>query len=131
MLDLITITISLFLIVLTGWIFTTYFIKKDSQKVIREELTNLFDICKKFFISLQNLIRILAIYTLYSEERKVTPVDKTLLKKNEQPLNLVRPMKEIKEQSVEIIDDEEDDNALSSFSPEVVEVINEEEEKVA
>ena len=131
MLDLITIAISLFLIVLTGWIFTTYFIKKDSQKIIREELTNLFDICKKFFISLQNLIRILAIYTLYSEERKVTPVDETLLKKNEQPLNLVRPMKEIKDQSVEIIDDEEDDNALSSFSPEVVEVINEEEEKVA
>ncbi len=131
MLDLITIAISLFLIVLTGWIFTTYFIKKDSQKGIREELTNLFDICKKFFVSLKNLIRILAIYTLYSEERKVTPVDETLLKENEQPLNLVRPMKEIKEQSVEIIDDEEDDNALSSFSPEVVEVINEEEEKVA
>ncbi len=131
MLNLITITISLFLIVLTGWIFTTYFIKKDSQKGIREELTNLFDICKKFFISLKNLIRVLAIYTLNSEERKVTPVDETLLKKNEQPLNLVRPMKEIKDQSVEIIDDEEDDNALSSFSPEVVEVINEEEEKVA
>ena len=131
MLDLITIAISLFLIVLTGWIFTTYFIKKDSQKGIREELTNLFDICKKFFVSLKNLIRILAIYTLYSEERKVTPVDETLLKKNEQPLNLVRPMKEIKDQSVEIIDDEEDDNALSSFSPEVVEVINEDEEKVA
>ena len=131
MLDLITITISLFLIVLTGWIFTTYFIKKDSQKVIREELSNLFDICKKFFVSIKNLVRILAINTLYSEERKVTPVDETLLKKNEQPLNLVRPMKKIKDQSVEIIDDEEDDNALSSFSPEVVEVINEEEEKVA
>ena len=131
MLDLITIAISLFLIVLTGWTFTTYFIKKDSQKIIREELTNLFDICKKFFVSLKNLMRILAIYTLYSEERKVTPVDETLLQKNEQPLNLVRPMKEIKDQSVEIIDDEEDDNALSSFSPEVVEVINEDEEKVA
>ena len=132
MLNLITISISLFLIILTGWTVTTYFIKKDSQEVIKEELTNLFDIGKKLFLSLKNLIRIL-IDTFFSyEDRKATSVIETVLKGNEQPLNLVRPIKEIKDQSVEIRhDDDDDDDALLSFSPEVVEVINEEEEKVA
>ena len=128
MLNLITISISLFLIILTGWTVTTYFIKKDSQEVIREELTNLFDICKKFFLSLKNLIGILTSTSLSPEERETIPVEETLSKKDEQLLNVVQPINEIKEQSVEV---KHDDDALSSFSPEVVEVINEEEEKVA
>ncbi len=130
MLNLITISIALFLIVLTGWTFTTYFIKKDSQKFIREELTNLLDICKKFFFSIKNLIEILASSSLSSEVKKVTPMEENVLKEADQPLNLVQPIKEIKDQSVEVRHDDSDD-ALSSFSPEVVEVINEEEEKVA
>ena len=129
MLNLITITISLFLIVLTGWTFTTYFIKKDSQKVIREEMTNLFNICKKFFLFLKNLIRILARRILSSEERETTPLEETVSKENEQLLNSVQPIKEIKNQSMEVKHD--DDDALSSFSPQVIEVINEEEEKIA
>ncbi len=131
MLNLIRISIGLFLIVLTGWTFTTYFIKKDSQKFIREELSNLLDICKKFILSLKNLIKILASTFLSSEERKVTPIEEIVLKESEQPLNLVQPIKKIKDQSVEVRLYENDDEALSSFSPEVVEVINEEEEKVA
>ena len=132
MLNLITISISLFLIILTGWTFTTYFIKKDSQKFIREELTNLLDICKKFFLSLKNLIGILISTSLSPEERKITPLEETVSKANEQLLNLVQPINEIKDQSVEVKHDKDyDDDALSSFSPEVVEVINEEEEKVA
>ena len=131
MLNLITISISFFLIVLTGWTVTTYFIKKDSQEVIREELTNLFDICKKFFLSLKNLIGILTSTSLSHEEIETIPVEQTLSKKDEQLLNVVQPINEIKEQSVEVKHDDNDDDALSSFSPEVVEVINEEEEKVA
>ena len=81
MLNLINLSISLFFISLTGWTLTIYFFKKDSQKSIREELTNLFDICKTFFLSLKNLIGILGSRTLATEEREVTPVEKSLLKK--------------------------------------------------
>ena len=131
MLNLITFAIGLLFIVLTGWTFTTYFIKKNSQKFIREELRNLFNICKNFFLSLKNLIGILASSSLSSEERKVTGAKETVLKEDEQPLNLIQPINEIKDQSVEVRHNENDDEALSSFSPEVVKVINEEEEKVA
>jgi len=130
MLNLITISISLFLIILTGWTVTTYFIKKDSQEVIREELSNLFDICKKLFFSLKNLIGILTSTSLSPKERETSPIEETLSKKDEPLLNVVQPINEIKEASVALNDDDDDD-ALSSFSPEVVEVINEEEEKVA
>ncbi len=129
MLNLITISMVLFLIILTGWTFTTYFIKKESQNLIREELSNLFDICKKFFLSLKNLIGILSSTSLSSEEREVNPLEETVSKEDEQLLNLVQPIKAIKDQSIEARQD--DDEALSSFSSEVVEVINEEEEKVA
>ena len=131
MLNLITISISLFLIILTGWTFTTYFIKKDSQKVIKEELINLFDIGKKFFLSLKNLIGILTSTSLSHEERETTSMEEAVSKEDEQLLNLVQPINEIKDQSVEVKHDKDDDDALSSFSPEVIEVINEEEEKVA
>ena len=131
MLNLITISISLFLIILTGWTVTTYFIKKDSQEVIKEELTNLFDIGKKLFLSLKNLIGILTSNSLSPEERDITSMEEAVSKKDEQLLNVVQPINEIKEQSVELNHDDDDDIALSSFSPEVVEVINEEEEKVA
>ena len=131
MLNLITISIGLFLIMLTGWTVTTYFIKKDSQEVIREELRNLFDICKKLIFSLKNLIGILISTSLSPKEREASPAEKTLSKKDEPLLNVVQPINEIEEQSVELKHDDDDDDALSSFSPEVVEVINEEEEKVA
>ena len=135
MLNLITISIGSFLIILTGWTITTYFIKKDSQEVIREEPGNLFDICKKFFFALKNLIRILNSTSLPPEERETTHLDETESKKDEPLLNVIQPINEIKEQSVVELnyddDDDDDDDALSSFSPEVVEVINEEEEKVA
>ena len=130
MLNLITISIGLFLMILTGWTFTTYFVKQDSQKVIKEELVNLFGICKKFFLSLKNLIGILASTSLSLEKREITPVEETVSKEDEQLLNLVKPIHEIKDESVEVKHDDVDD-ALSAFSPEVVEVINEEEEKVA
>ena len=130
MLNLITISIGLFLIILTGWTVTTYFIKKDSQELIREELSNLFDICKKFFFSIKNLIGILTSTSLSPEERDTNAGEELVSKKDKPLLNVVQPINEIKERSVELNDDDDDD-ALSSFSPEVVELINEEEEKVA
>ena len=50
---------------------------------------------------------------------------------DEQSRSTVRPIKAVEVISSEIQLEEDDDAALSSFSPEVVEVINEEEEKVA
>tara|TARA_Y100001968_G_C19288624_1_gene683024 strand:- start:418 stop:813 length:396 start_codon:yes stop_codon:yes gene_type:complete len=131
MLTLITVSIGLFLIILTGWTVTSYFLKKNSQKFIKEELTNLFDICKKLFVSLKNLIGILASNSVSSEEREGNSVDETVLTEDEQLLNLVQPVTEIETQSLEVAHKEDYDAALSSFSPEVVEVINDEEEKVA
>ena len=131
MLTLITVSISLFLIILTGWTVTTYFLKKDSQELIRGELTNLFDICKKFVVSLKKLIEILASHSLSAESNKTNPGEETVLNEDEQPLNLVQPVKEIAAPSLEVAHDKDNDDALSSFSPEVIEVINEEEEKVA
>ena len=129
---LITLSIGFFLVILTGWTLTTYILKKDSQDSIREELTNLFDICKKFFVSLKNLIGILVSHSLPSESNETSPVQETVLTEDEQLLNLVQPVKEIEATPLEIADEESDvDAALSSFSPEVVEVINQEEEKVA
>ena len=132
MLTLVTVSIGLFLIILTGWTLTTYFSKKDSQDFIREELTNLFDICKKFFVSLKNLIGILVSNSLSSESNETNTVQETVLTEDEQLLSLVQPVTEIEATPLEIAHEDSDaDAALSSFSPEVIEVINQEEEKVA
>ena len=131
MFTILTASICLFFIVLTGWTLTTYFVKKDSQKFIREEVTNLLDICKKFFISIKSLMGVLASTSFASRENNINTVENNVLNEDEQALNLVQPVKEIEEQSLDLVSEDNDDTALSSFSPEVVEVINEEEEKVA
>ena len=131
MLTLITVCICFSLIILTGWTFTTYFIKKDSQKFIIEELKNLFDISKKFFVSLKNLIGILASNSRSSESKKENPINKNVFEEIEQPLSLVKPVKEIEARTLKVTNEADDDIALSAFSPEVIEVINDEEEKVA
>ena len=133
MLTLFMVSISLFLMILTVWTIITYFHKKDSQEFIREELTNLFDSCKKFLFSLRNLIVILVNNSLASQSSERNPVQETLLNDEAQLLNLVPPVKEIETTPLEIANEESDfDTTLSSFSPEVVEVIiEEEEEKVA
>ena len=131
MLTLITISICLFLIFVTGWTLTTYFIKKDSQNLIRKELKNLFDVCKMLVISLKTLIEILASSSFSSESEEVNAVETTISDEDEQLLSLVHPVQKIESASLEVVQEEDDDTALSAFSPEVVDVINEEEEKVA
>tara|TARA_Y100001968_G_scaffold303160_1_gene317112 strand:+ start:364 stop:744 length:381 start_codon:yes stop_codon:yes gene_type:complete len=125
------VSICLFFIFLTGWILATYFVKKDSQKFIGSELKNLFDICKKFFASLKNLIGILVSNSLSSNSIEANLVEENVLDEDDEPLSLVPQVKEIQTRSVQVAHEEDDDIALSSFSPEVVQVINEEEEKVA
>ena len=131
MLTLFIVSIFLFFISLTGWTVTTYFVKKDSQQFIREELKNLFNICNKFILSIKNLIGILSSNSVSSESSDANPVEKNILNEDEQTLSVVQPVQEIEAPSLEVKNDKDDDTALSSFSPEVVEVINEEEEKVA
>ncbi|WP_320674077.1 hypothetical protein [Prochlorococcus sp. MIT 1341] len=123
MFTLITVSCSLFLIGLTGWTVTTYFVRKDSQKFIKEELKNLSDIFKMFFVSLKSLIKVLAKASFSSDSSEDTPAESTGM--DEQALTLVEAP------SVEMPFKEDEDTALSSFSPELVEVITEEEEKVA
>ena len=131
MLNFIMVSISLFLLVLTGWTLTTYLVKQDSQELIQEEIKNLFDICKKFFISLKNLIAILAANPVANDSIEEDSTKTSLLDKNEQSLRLVQPVKEVEASTLERTQQEDDDTALSSFSPEVIEVINEEEERIA
>ena len=131
MITLINISICLFFIILSGWTTITYLMKKDSQKLIREELSNLFEIFKKFFVSLKNLIKILTTESLSSEFKVTSPIKDSSLDENEKLLRMSNHVKEIEAPSLEVKNKEDDDIALSSFSPEVVEVIKEEEEKVA
>ncbi len=131
MLTFITISICLFLIFVTGWTLTTYFVKKDSQELIRKELKNLFDSCKMLFISLKTLVEILASSSISSESREVNAVKQNISDEDEQHLNLAQPVQDIESGLLEVVHEKDVDTALSSFSPEVVDVINEEEEKVA
>ena len=131
MLTLFVVLICLLFVCLTGWTIATYFVNQSSQKLIKEEIKNLFDIGKRFFTSLKNLIVILATYSIVPKSNKVNSDEKNILRKDEKPLTLVQTIREIEEPSLEKTYEEDDDTALSSFSPEVVEVINEEEEKIA
>ena len=126
---LITVSFSLFFLALTGWTITTYFVKEDSQKDIKDELQNLFNNFKMFFISIKNLILILAKQSFSSDSSEINPTKSNKL--NENPLSLVEAGKEVESPSLKVSVEEDDDTALSSFSPEVIEVIKEEEEKVA
>ena len=132
MLTFFTLSICLFLIFLTGWTVTTYLVKKNSQKLIRVELKNLFDISKKLFVSLKNLIVILSSDSLSNHFIEANANEEKGLEQDEQTIRPVQPMQKIVSKSFELEDEEEEnDTAISSFSPQVVEVINEEEEKVA
>ena len=126
---LITVSFSLCFLALTGWTITTYFVREDSQKDIKDELKNLFNNFKMFFISLKNLILILAKQSFSSDSSEINPTKSNKL--NENPLSLVEAGKEVESPSLKVSVEEDDDTALSSFSPEVIEVIKEEEEKVA
>tara|TARA_Y100001968_G_scaffold313218_1_gene337196 strand:- start:283 stop:600 length:318 start_codon:yes stop_codon:yes gene_type:complete len=101
--------------------------KQNSQKVIEEEIKNLFDICKKFFISIKNLIIILVNNSLTSIFNKANLMDKKELDENKGEISLIEPIQEIAEPSLELTKEEDHDDALSLFSQEVVEMINEEE----
>ena len=128
MFTLITVSLSLLFVTLTGWTIITYITKKNSQQVIKKEISNLFNISKMFFISLRSLIEVLA-KNSYATESTETNIVK-LNKLDDTQLSLVNPVKESDPESLKV-SLEDDDTALSSFSPEVIEVIEEEEEKVA
>ena len=131
MFTLITVSLSLFFLALTGWTITTYLVREDSQKGIKDELKNMLNIFKMFFISIKNLILILAKQSFSSDSSKINPPKANEL--NENPLsNLVEISKELESPSLKVsVQEEDDDTELSSFSPEVIAVIKEEEEKVA
>ena len=130
MFTLITVSLSLFFLALTGWTITTYFVREDSQKGIKDELKNMLNIFKMFFISIKNLTLILAQKSFSSHSSIINPTKANELNKNSL-LSLVETSKKIESPSLKVSVQEDNDTALSSFSPEVIEVIKEEEEKVA
>ena len=80
-----------------------------------------------FFISLKNLILILAKQSFYSISSEINSDKSNDL--NENPLSLIETSKEVESSSGEISLAEDDDTELSSFSPEVIDIIKEEEEE--
>lgn len=105
---------------------TTYLVKENSQKLIQEELLNLFDISKMFFVSFKSLIKVLARYSFSADSSVASPPDPNGL--GEQLLKFVQP---VEAPLFEVPVKEDEDTELSSFSPELIEVITEEEEKIA
>ena len=125
MFNLIVVLFSLALVGLTGWTVTTYFLKEGSKKSISEELTNLLDICKMFFESLKSLTGTLIKFSISTGSIEQKTLD-------EQPLKAVDLVEQIETTGmVPSMEEVEEDTALSSFSPELLEAITEEEEKVA
>tara|TARA_Y100001968_G_scaffold314554_1_gene340086 strand:+ start:177 stop:584 length:408 start_codon:yes stop_codon:yes gene_type:complete len=135
MFTFIAVSFSLLVVFLSGWTITTYFVKEDSQQVIKKELKNLYNISKMFFISIKNLIEILVRNSLssYSSERSTTETTTTGSRESEEhSLSLFKPVKEVESSSSLNFQLKEDkDIELSSFSPKVIEEEEEEEEKVA
>ena len=85
MLTVITLFFSLFIVSLAGWTLATFVTKDDSQKVIKGELENIFDITKRLLLSIKSLIQILAKASFSSNSDESTPnnptgVDEQLLK---------------------------------------------------
>ena len=135
MFTLLKVSFSLFFFGLTGWTITTYLVKEDSQKFIKEELKDLFNTCKMLFVSIRTLIGVLTKHSFSSESGEATPTeskefDNELLKLV-QPVQPVEVSGSIDSLQVEVPMKEEEDTALSSFSPELIAVINDEEEKIA
>ena len=135
MFTLFKVSFSLFFIGLTGWTVTTYLVKEDSQKFIKEELKNLFDNCKMLFVSIKTLIGVLAQHSFSSESGEAMPTESK--ESNDQLVKIVQPVQSIEASRaiepspVEVSVKEDEDTALSSFSPELIAVITDEEEKVA
>ena len=111
---------------LTGWTITTYLSKQDSQKSIKEALRNLFDFNKMLFVSLKSLVGVLVKYSFQSNSSEERPVDSIELDEH-----LSEVVQSVQAPSFKVPVKEDEDTALSSFSPELIEVITEEEEKVA
>ena len=65
---------------LTGWTVTTYLVKENSQKLIKEELTNIFEISKMFFSSIKSLVLLLGKASFPTNSDALTEIDDQLLK---------------------------------------------------
>ena len=135
MFTLFKVSFYLFFTGLTGWTVTTYLIKEDSQKFIKEELKHLFDNCKMLFVSIKTLIGVLAEHSFSSESGEARPTESKefddQLVKIVHPVQSIEASKAIESSPVNVPVKEDEDTALSSFSPELIEVINDEEEKIA
>ncbi len=80
MLTFLTLAFSLFVFALTGWTFITYVTKEESQKLIMEEISNMLEIAKMFFVSVKSLIQLLIKSSFTSKSGESTELDDQLLK---------------------------------------------------
>ncbi len=80
MLNFFSVIFPLLFVGLAGWTFTTYLTKKDSQKHIKDELSNMLELAKMFFVSIKNLFQLLIKASFSSNSDELTEIDDQLLK---------------------------------------------------
>ena len=129
MFKLTTFFFSLFFIGLTLWTTIIYLVKKDSQSTIKKEFGNLLNLTKMLLFAVKSLLGVLAKYSFPSDLSDAASVESKEL--DEQLLKVVEPSQPVEVPSNEVPLNEDEDTALSSFSPELIEAITEEEEKIA
>ncbi len=80
MLILIALMVVSFLVGLIGWTVVTLVTKKESEKLIKVELSNMFKITSMFAVSIKTLIQILMKSSFTPKGNESTQIDEQLLK---------------------------------------------------
>ncbi len=92
--------------------------KKEFPKAHSKKLKDLFDISKKLFLTLKNLIGILSSNSLSNHFFEAIMTEEKELEHGNQLIRPVQPKQKINSKSFELAhEDEWNDTALSSFSP--------------
>ena len=87
MFTLLVLTSLLFIFILIGWTISILLGKKESEKLIKEELGNMFEITKMLLLSIISLIKLLIKSSFSSDSSQSKGID-------EQLLNFVPPVSE-------------------------------------
>ena len=80
MFTLLTFASVLFVFALIGWTIAILLTKKESEKLIKEELGNMFEITKMLLVSINSLIKLLINCSFPSGSDESKGIDEQLLK---------------------------------------------------
>ncbi len=80
MFTLFSLVVSLFVLSLIVWTIATLVTKKEFEKLIREELRNMFEITRMLLVSVKSLIQLLIKSSFPSKSNESNGIDEQLLK---------------------------------------------------